>query len=211
MRTLYQMMFALGLAALLAGSAVAKHHARGGAHLLLNKSVQQELKLDQGQIDHITVALKKVHDEFKGDIAKLRDRTVPKEQRTALAGKIAHASRKAVAGILRPEQAKRFSQIRLQMTGVHAFLSPKTQKALKLTDSQKAEFKAIDASLQKAQHALFHSAAGKGHEAVQQMVALRDEKMIVAMKVLTEEQKKTWKEMTGAPFHITFGPRHKAT
>jgi hypothetical protein len=211
MRTLPNTTFALGLALLLAGLAVAKEHSRYGAHFLLNKSVQQELKLDQGQIDKITVALKKVHDEHKADFAKLRDRNVPKEERAALAGKIAKASKKAVKGILKPEQAKRFAQVRLQMAGVHAFVSPKVQKALKLTDAQKAELQAIDASFEKERQAMFQSAKGKGHQAFQQMVALRQEKMAAAMKVLTDEQKKAWNELTGAPFHMTFGPRQKGS
>jgi hypothetical protein len=210
MRTLCKAALALGLAALLAGPAPAKHHGRSGAPLLLNKSVQQELKMDQGQIDQVTAALKKVRDEYKDDIAKIRDRNVPRDQRTALAGKVARASRKAVKGILRPEQAKRFSQIRLQTAGVHAFASHKAQKALKLTDAQKAEFKTIVASTRKAQAAIFHSAAGKRQQAVEQVKALRKEKMAAAMKVLTGEQKKVWAELTGAPFHITFHPRTKS-
>ena len=201
MRTLCKAALALGLTALLAGPALAKphhHHDHGsGTLLLLNKSVQQELKLDQGQIDQITAALKKVRDEHKDDIAKIRDRNVPRDQRMALATEVAHASRKAVKGILKPEQAKRFSQIRLQTAGVYAFVSPKAQKALKLTDAQKAEFKAIVAGTRKAQHAIFQSAAGKGREAFGKAKALRQEKMAAAMNVLTDEQKKAWTALTG--------------
>jgi hypothetical protein len=211
MRTLCKAALTLALAALLAGPAVAKHHSRPGALFLLNKSVQQELKMDQGQIDKVAAALETVRAEYKGDFAKLRERKIPREERAALAAKIAKASRKAVAGILRPEQAKRFAQIRRQMAGVAAFLSPRTQKVLKLTDPQKAEIKTIAAGYGKARHAIFHSAAGKRSEAFKQLAALRKEKMAAAMKVLTDEQKKAWTERTGAPFHFAFNPRPKST
>ncbi len=213
MRTFCKVALALGLAALLAGPALAKakHHHRGfGAYLLLNKSVQQDLKMDQGQIDKVSAALKKVRDEYKGDIAKLRDRKVPREERIALAGKIARESRKAVSGILRPEQSKRFGQIRVQMAGVYAFLSPKVQKALQVTDSQKAQFKAIATSYREGRQALIKSAGGKRSEVFGKVAALRTEKMAAAMKVLTVEQTKIWTEMTGAPFHFVFNPPHKA-
>jgi hypothetical protein len=210
MRTFCKAMLALGVAVLLTSPASAKYHVRGGAVLLLNKSVQQELKLDQGQIDMITAALQKVRDEYKGDIAKLRDPKIPREERAALAGKISHAGRKAVKGILRPEQAKRFSQIRMQVAGVYAFLSPKVQKSLKVTDPQTAELKAIAASYGKGRHAIYHSASGEREKVFPQVVALRKEKMAAAMKVLTEEQQKAYKEMVGVPFHIKFGPPPKS-
>jgi hypothetical protein len=213
MRTVCKAALLLGIAALLAGPAAGakyQYHGRGGGFLLLNKSVQQELKMDKGQVDKVIVALHKVRDGHKADFARLRDRNLPPEQRAALAGKVAHASRQGVKGILRPEQAQRFRQIRLQLDGVHAFLSPRTQKALKVTDAQKAEFQAIAASFRAGQQAIFGSAAGHRQEAFKKVTALRAEKMDAALKVLTDGQKKAWKEMTGAPFHIRFAPRHTA-
>jgi hypothetical protein len=201
MRTFCKAMLALGVAALLAGPASAKYHGRAGAFLLLNKSVQQELKLDQSQIDKITAALQKVGDEYKGDVAKLRGPNISRQERAELGSKIAKASRKAVKGILRPEQAKRFHQIRVQAAGVYAFLSPRVQKTIKMTDPQKAEFKAIATSYGQARHASFHSAQGDRGKAFAQAVALRKEKMAAAMKVLTGEQQKAYKEMVGVPFH----------
>jgi hypothetical protein len=213
MSSLCKAALALGVVTLLAGPALAKPHHQyhgSGALLLLNKSVQQELKLDQGQIDQVTAALKKVRDEHKDDIAKIRDPKIPRGQRMALAKEVGHARRKAVKGILKPEQAKRYSQIRLQVAGVYAFVSPKAQKALKLTDAQKAEFKEIVASTSKARHDIFKSAAGKPQEAFGKIKALREEKMAAAINVLTDEQKKGWTELTGAPFHFKFNPRTKS-
>jgi hypothetical protein len=198
---------ALMAAALLAGPAAAKYHG-AGARLLLNPGVQQELKLDKAQVDQVTAALKKVHEEYKDDIAKLRDRSVPHDQRAALADKVAHASRKAVKGILRPEQAQRFSQIRLQVAGVDGFLSHKAQKALKLTDAQKAQVEALTASFHKEVHALFQGGTVKRPEAFKKVHALREEKMGAALAVLTTEQKSAWKELIGEPFHIQFARRH---
>jgi hypothetical protein len=210
MRTFCKAILALGVSALLVGPAVGKHHGPGGALLLMNKCVQQELKLDQGQIDKIKAAFQKVRDEHKGEIAQLRDKKIPAPQRAALAGKIAKANRKAVAGILKPEQAKRFRQIRVQVAGVYAFLSPRVQKAIKMTDPQKAEFKGIVIGYGAARKAIFQTAKGNWGKAFPEAAALRKAEMAAAMKVLTVEQQKAYKGMVGAPFHIKFGPPPKA-
>jgi hypothetical protein len=199
---------ALVAAALLAGpaAAAAKYHGPG-AGLLLNPGVQQELKLEKAQVDQITAALRKVHEEYKDDIAKLHDRKLPQDQRAALADKIAHASRKAVRGVLRPEQAKRFAQIRLQVAGVDAFLSHRAQKALKLTDTQKSQLEALAAGFHKERHALFAAGTANRAEAFKKVRALREEKLGAALALLTAEQKAAWKDLIGEPFHFQFAPR----
>jgi Spy/CpxP family protein refolding chaperone len=211
MRVLCTVTAALAAAALFAGPVpAANHHGGRGAGLLLNPNVQQELKLDKTQVDQVTAALKKVHEDYKDDIAKLHDRNLPQDQRAALADKVAHASRKAVKGILRPEQAQRFAQIRLQVAGVDAFVSPKAEKALKLTESQKQQVQALAADLHKERHALFQGGPTDRAEAFKKMRALREEKMSAAVALLTPEQKTVWKDLIGEPFHFEFGSHHPA-
>src|SRR5262249_21165812 len=53
------------------------------------------------------------------------------------------ALRKALPDILTPEQARRFYQLQLHAAGLMAFFNPDVEKALALTDEQKARIRAI--------------------------------------------------------------------
>ena len=67
---------AFGIAALLAAPVVAQ--PRGGfffgpGRLLANKSVQEELKLDKGQVEKATAAARKAREDMSDELGKLRD------------------------------------------------------------------------------------------------------------------------------------------
>jgi hypothetical protein len=42
---------------------------------------------------------------------------------------------------------------------------------------------------------------------MQKMTALRKERLDKALATLTDDQKKTWKELTGEPYEVKFEPR----
>jgi hypothetical protein len=203
MRGLCKVGLALGLAAFVVGTAMAQRGPGGGfgpAFLLMNKGVQEEgLKLDKDQIDKINEAL-------KDDFAKLRDRDLPREERAEIMKKVEQKSTKLVADVLKPDQRKRLNQIQRQQAGLAAFADPEVQKALDLKDKQKEELKSIAESEQKERRDIFQNAAGDFQAAREKIMTLRKEKMDAAMKVLTDEQKKTYKELLGAPFEVRFGP-----
>jgi Spy/CpxP family protein refolding chaperone len=208
MRGLGKVSLALGLAVVVASPAMAQRGPGGrGGGLLTNKSVQEELKLDKDQVDKLTAALTKFREDNKDEFAKLRDQNTSREDREAVMKKMREGTQKIAADILKPEQMKRLKQIELQQEGVRGLANPDTEKALKLTDKQKEELKAIAEDLQKQQRELFQGGGGRGEEARKKMMELRKEKMDAALKVLTDEQKKTYKELTGAPFEVKFEQR----
>jgi Spy/CpxP family protein refolding chaperone len=211
MRGLCKVSLALGLAVLVASPAMAQGGpgGRGGGlgMLLTNKSVQEELKLDKAQEEKLTAAFEKFREDNKDDFAKLRDRNTSREDREAVMKKVGEGSKKIAADVLKPEQMKRLKQIQVQQEGVRAFANPEVEKDLKLTDKQKDELKTIAEDLQKQQREIFQNAGGNREEARKKMTDLRKEKMDAALKVLTDEQKKTYKELTGAHFEIKFERR----
>jgi hypothetical protein len=201
MRPLYPWSLALGLAVLLGGPALAQP-GRGNTSLLLNKSVQEELKVDQAQIDKATEAFKKFDEDNKELLAKARDRSLSREDRAEAREKVAEARHKVAAGLLEPEQLKRLEQIQRQQEGVAAFARAQTQKALALDDKQKDELKVIAEGLRKESAEIRQKAGDNRAEAREKTAALRKEKMGAALKVLTDEQRKTWKGLTGEPFEV---------
>ncbi len=87
-------------------------------------------------------------------------------------------------------------QIQFQQAGVsHA----DAQTALELTTEQKEQIKAIVSDMFKQKQELFKNTADFQQATVKSKV-LEKQARDKAVTVLTAEQKKTWKELTGKPF-----------
>jgi hypothetical protein len=211
MRGMWKASLALGVAVLVAGPAMAQRPGgfgggMGAGLLATNKSVQEELKMDKDQVDKASECLKKFSEDNKDDLAKLRNRDTSREDREAVMKKLNEAGQKLAADVLKPDQLKRFKQIQLQQEGPSAFANADTQKALNLTDKQKEELKTISEDYSKQAREL-RPTGGNFQEVAEKRMALRKEKLDAALKVLSDDQKKTYKELTGAPFEIKFERR----
>jgi hypothetical protein len=221
----------LGLAALLAGPAFAQGQRRQGqrgggfgqggvGQLLQNESVQKELKMDPDQVTKTKEAVTKVTEAHRDDTTKLREITDMAERREksqALNATITKETLAAVGDILKPDQLKRLHQIQLQTAGLRAFSQADVQTALKLNDDQKAKIKTItdDANKELAEFRPMRGAGGGGGGArpnpenqakIQAIQKAATEKV---QGVLTDDQKKSWKDMTGEPFQLQAGGRRR--
>jgi hypothetical protein len=223
----------LGLAmiVLLAGPALAQDQPRQGrggagrggpgmmggggglAFLLQNEGVQKELKLDKDGLAKASEAAKKVADAHQGDFAKVQELDVA--ERGAKMGEIRAAVNAevltALGSILKPEQLKRLKQIELQTQGARAFTNAEVQKSLKLNNDQIEKIKTINDDARAEMQSLFSSGGGgRGNPAnFEKMQAMRKETLTKIENVLTDEQKKTWKDMTGDPFQLQMQPRQR--
>jgi hypothetical protein len=184
----------------------------GLSGLLSNESVQKELKLDESQIEKIKAAVTKVTDAHKDDFAKLRD--LPQEERRTkgqeIGKTITEEVMKAATDVLKPEQIARLKQIELQTAGTQAFSRPDVQKALNLTDKQQEAIKTINDDAAKARREIAPQGGGGGgnnQETRDKLTALRKETAEKIQGVLTDAQKKTWKDMVGETFQIQRGGR----
>jgi len=226
MRTFGKLVLALGMMALLASPVLAQQRKGqgqgqgpgggfgrggfgGGAMLLSNKSVQEELKLTDDQVEQAQKVNREIREKYQDDFAKLRDLegTERREKMQSLNQQISEDSQKALAGVLKPEQMRRYHQIQRQVRGVEAFTEPRVQERLKLTDSQKEKIKDIQEDAREEMRDIFTSGGGDREEATKKITALRKESLGKVNALLTDDQKETWKEMTGAPFEVKFEQR----
>jgi hypothetical protein len=205
MRNVIRGMLVLGLVIVLAQPSLAQQRQRGRGQgqggvggLLTNPSVQKELKLDEDQTTKIKEAVQQVRDKHKDDFAKLQD--LGQDERPAkqreLNQTVAKETMAAVSNILKPEQLKRLHQIELQQAGTRAFTMPEVEKALTLTAEQKEKIKSIAEDSNKEMRELRQG----GQSNQEKIAALRKETNDKVQAVLTDEQKKTWKDLTGEPF-----------
>lgn len=208
MRVLSRSVIAVTLALLLAIPAQAQRQQRqqqgagGVAGLLENESVQKELKMEKDQADKVKEAVAKVTDKHKDERAKLAD--LGREERrteTQKLNAIVNAEVMAAIGdILKPEQVKRLKQIELQQAGSRAFTRADVATALKLTDEQKEKIKTINEDAGKQLAELRQG--GNAQNNREKIAAVNKETTEKVQGVLTDDQKKAFKEMTGEPFTI---------
>jgi Spy/CpxP family protein refolding chaperone len=225
----------LTLMCLLVGPALAQERGqgrggRGGGFgggpgmLIQNSSVQKELKLSDDEIKKIKEAVDGINSKHQEERAALRNLQGDerREKGQELGRKVTEETNQALASILTPEQSKRLKEITLQQEGARAFNGEEVQKALKLTDDQKDKIKTINEDAAKDMRELFpqggrRGAGGAGgggavdaatfKEMQTKMAAIRKETLDKVTSVLTDDQKKAWKDMTGAPFEVKFEPR----
>jgi hypothetical protein len=203
MRTLKQTVLGLGLAALIASPALAQGQGRGmgGGFLLGNPSVQKELKLDDAQKEKATKLAAEMREKRQG----FQD--LSQEERQKANAEIMAATQKGVNEILKPEQLKRYNEIRYQQMGAMAFNDPDVASKLKITDDQKEKIRTINMDSQSQMREIFQEMQNDREGATKKLTALRKEISEKAVGVLSSEQKTTWKEMLGAPFELVAAPR----
>src|SRR5262249_6799619 len=155
--------------------------------LLMNKSVQEELKLDEDQVKKIGKVVEEVMAKHQGEFAGLRD-LEPEQRREKMqevTKKVSEDAQKHLTGILKPEQEKRFKQIELQLRGIEAFMDPEVQTALKLADDQKEKIKTIGDDARKEMRTMFQGGGFGDPETRKKIAAFRKETLAKAEAVLT--------------------------
>ncbi len=221
MRSVYAKVLAAGAIVLAASPAFAQPPRPGGPGgfggmmqqapsiemLLRNDKVQEELKLTDDQKAGIKKATDTVSAKYKDDMDKARaDRDFPKmgELRKSMSADL----EKALADVLKPEQTKRVKQIQVQNAGLAAFSMDDVQTALKLTDKQKDDVKQEGKDLQDDIRDLMQGAQGdreKMADAMKKVQALRTDTLSKIVDGLSDDQKKTWKDLTGDKFAVALG------
>jgi serine/threonine protein kinase len=122
-------------------------------------------------------------------------RELPTDKRRRMLA-IAREHETALAAILTGEQRQRLGQIALQCQGTRALREPDVARALKLTAEQKERLRIIEAEAFRGYYERFRKESAKS-EARADFVKLSMQQML---DVLTDEQRKQWRTMTGKPY-----------
>ncbi len=171
---------------------------QGGPTLLLNKSVQDELKLTDDQ----KAGLKKVQETMMTAMGKAREEAgMDREKMMEAMKTVNEETTKEIAKIeLTAPQAKRFKEIQLQQKGLQAYNDPEVQKTLALTDKQKDEIKDIVENLAKDSKEIREAAGNdrtKMRETFTKIQALNKEAKEKVVALLTTDQKTAWVALAG--------------
>jgi hypothetical protein len=179
------------------------------ATLISNSGVVEELKLTEEQQSAFKKITDAVADKFKDDFEKAKA-----DKDFKAIGEIfrkrneasSEAITKELDKILKPDQLKRLKQIELQALGLAAFTKESVVKDLKLTDGQTAKIKGLSEDLDKDIREMFKEATkDKFIETFKKAAEMRTAILDKVTGVLTDDQKKKWKEMTGDKYELKFG------
>ncbi len=201
-----------GALALLASPAWAQ--GRGGfgggaAAFLMAPNVQKDLKLTDAQVGKVQDALREIREKHEGDYSALRDAS-PDERWAKMATlneTVSDEVKKALS--LSAEQSKRFDQISFQAQGVQAFANATVAEKLNLTNEQKSKVREIVEATRSSFAGAFNKDASEQErtQARNKRAATQKENMTKVQALLTDDQKKAWKELTGEPIEIQYPAR----
>lgn len=121
--------------------------------------------------------------------------------------KLPAAVNKALKEVLNEQQHARLSQIQLQLRGIRAFTDADVQTRLKLTDQQKESIETIVEDSDKERRELFGKGGfgGGGGGAREKIEAMNKEAREKVEGVLTADQRKAFRQMTGPEFKLELG------
>lgn len=212
-----KLIVALGVLALVSSQAMAQFgfgfgrgQQQGPDALLGNKSVQEELKLTDKQKDALADLAKVVKDKGQGIREAIQDKDFEKVKEIGEEiAKETAAGLKKVRATLSKEQGKRLQEIEVQQANKNSnpdiFKREDIQTALSLTETQKKavakKLTSMEADIKEVQDEL------KGdftqfREMAKKIAEVRKDSFTAITKTLTDDQKKTWKEMAGKEFDL---------
>jgi Spy/CpxP family protein refolding chaperone len=216
MRFFGKLVLTLGTLALLASPAWAQGQGQGrggfgggAAGFLMAPNVQKDLKLTDEQVKKVQETLREISESHQADYTALRDASpdVRLTKMTTLNEKVSDEVKKALS--FSAEQSKRFDQISLQARGVQAFANPTVAEKLNLTDDQKSKVREIvEATRTSGAGAVNKDASEQERtDARNKRAATQKENLTKVHALLTDDQNKAWKELTGEPIEIHYAAR----
>ncbi len=172
--------------------------------MLRTRSLQQELKATPEQARKLVDFSDAMMRRGRELSVQLRD--MPAANSRAKVEELQRARldelRKGLVEILKPEQIKRLEQIGLQQSGVFAFEMPHVLEALKLTDPQKGQIRAILLEMKATLRDVFVELQKDREAAAARRLEVETQTLAKCTALLTDEQKATWQDLTGEPFVI---------
>ncbi len=179
--------------------------ALGPPFILFREKVLEELKVSDEQKDKLMQHLMEQIMKTGPFLESLAESGKEREEKLNEHRKIAREKLSAfVKEVLEPGQRNRLRQVTLQQEGSFALGQEEIRKELKITQEQMQKFMAVVADLQKKVEPLIKQAQSGGNpeEIRPKVEQLRKDHGKQLEAILTDAQKKQWKELLGPPFEL---------
>jgi hypothetical protein len=169
----------------------------GLTYLARDKGTQNELKMTKKQIDAVPKLIADLNEKYKDDLGRAKElKPAERYKKEGELFKVAgEEANRGLAAVLGADQFKCLKQLHVQRRGPYAFSETEVVAALQLTKEQKKKMRDMETEYQKA--LLEVNKLTDADERTRKVTAALKEAMDRAMAVLTDEQKKTWKDLIG--------------
>jgi hypothetical protein len=176
-------------------------HALGGPFIVFRPKVQEALGLSGEQKRKLLETLPGYLPETAKVLAKLRELPPAEREKEMQAHRVKSHEKFAASlkEVLKPAQHMRFHQLELQHDGPSALGRPEIRKELNITDEQLRQFVGVIEEMQKTIAPLLKEAQSGGNqqEIRTKVIKIRKEHEEKLQAILSDEQRKQWKEMLG--------------
>jgi Mg2+ and Co2+ transporter CorA len=179
--------------------------ALGPPFVVFREKVLDELKVSDDQREKLMQHLQDRIMETGPFLESLKEAGPEREKKLDEHRKAAREKlAKQLKELLQPEQLKRLRQVTLQQEGAFALGQEDVRKELKITQDQMMKFMAVVQDLQKSVQALVKEAQSGGNpeEIRPKVEQLRKDHAKKLEAILTDAQKKQWKELLGPAFEL---------
>jgi hypothetical protein len=178
----------------------------GPPFLVFRDKIQEELKLTVEQKKNLDDRLQATVQDAMQFFQNIQDAKPEKRQKEhdAFARKSQEKLTAFLERALNEEQLKRLRQVMLQRDGVFALGNPAIVKELAITDAQRMRFVEVVQEMQKKIEPLIKEAQQGGNpEEIRPIVLkIREEHRSRIENLLSDAQKKQWKQMLGTPLDL---------
>jgi len=206
------LLFAVSVVGLLPGAARAQEPAQmlqgrlGPRFIVFREKAQDELKLTGEQRNKLDERRDATIQEMQQTFEKAQD-VKPEDRPKSIGEYQQKADQKLEAFLketLKEDQLKRLRQLIFQQEGLFAIGHPDVAKELNITDDQRKQFMTVMQDLHKKVEPIVKQAqeGGDPQEIGPKIKKLHKEQEGKAEALLTDAQKKQWKEMLGKPFRL---------
>ena len=179
-----------------------------GSFVVFRDKVQEDLKLTSEQKEKLEQHLQELHPDLMQFFQKIDglNREDREKELKAYRPKVQEKLAAVLKETIKEDQRKRLGQLELQREGAFALWHGDVEigKTLKITDEQRKQFMAVVQDMQKKVQPLIKEAesGGKPEEIRPKMMKIRKEHEDKIEALLTDGQKKQWKEMLGKPLDL---------
>jgi len=164
--------------------------------------VGRSLNLTQNQTTRLNEMTTGLQNRYQEDFQKFD--TLPQDRRTQLLQRYNADWMKSAGDIFNEQEMNRYRQLNYQYQGFDAFNDPDLQKRLNLTDEQRKQLNDARQWNQQQWQDIQRRGADDRDAGTRLYRDYWKERGQRLNKILTEEQRRTWGQITGNPF--TFQP-----
>jgi len=172
-----------------------------------NPDIRQQFKMNDDQFNRLNSAYQEAWNRYQKGTGQL-DKTLTDDQRRQRMGELEQGFYKDFSAatnniISDPQQRQRYNQLDLQYRGYGAFNDPTLTERLKLTPEQRAKFNEFGQDWSKRMNELGTTYQTDREGANKRFSKMQGEMGERINSVLTPEQQKTWRQMTGDPYNFS--------